>query len=188
MRSFLAFYFCPLRSGSSGNVLFAQAGDARILIDAGLSGRMVESLLQEVQAPPDTFSAILVTHEHSDHIKGVGILSKRWGIPVYATAGTWAEMDAKGTCGNILPENRRVIQSGENFYIRDLCVQPFSIPHDAREPVGYSLLYEGLAWVDRATCKSSYCRRWYIVEHNSVESRKGLWSLELETPPWQWSH
>ncbi|MBR4741567.1 MAG: thermonuclease family protein [Desulfovibrio sp.] len=58
----------------------------------------------------------------------------------------------------------------------------------AGKSLNYSLLYEGLAWVDRATCKSSYCRRWYIVEHNSVESRKGLWSLELETPPWQWSH
>jgi len=143
MRSCLSFYFCPLRSGSSGNVLFAQAGDVRLLIDAGLSGRMVESLLQEVQAPPDTFSGILVTHEHSDHIKGVGILSKRFHLPVYATEGTWLEMESKGNGSGILPENRRIIQAGERFFIHDLCVEPFSIPHDAREPVGYSLLYGG---------------------------------------------
>ncbi|MBR3664631.1 MAG: thermonuclease family protein [Desulfovibrio sp.] len=53
--------------------------------------------------------------------------------------------------------------------------------------LNYGLVDEGLAWVDRQTCKSSYCRRWYIVEHRAVTQRKGIWSLELETPPWQWS-
>ncbi|MBQ7738099.1 MAG: thermonuclease family protein [Desulfovibrionaceae bacterium] len=54
--------------------------------------------------------------------------------------------------------------------------------------VNYALVDEGLAWVDRRSCKSSYCRRWYLVEHNAVEARKGVWGLDLETPPWQWSN
>ncbi|MBQ7586140.1 MAG: thermonuclease family protein [Desulfovibrionaceae bacterium] len=54
--------------------------------------------------------------------------------------------------------------------------------------LNYALVDEGLAWVDRRTCKSSYCRRWYLVEHNAVQARKGIWGLDLETPPWQWSN
>lgn len=139
----MPFYFCPLRSGSSGNALLVQAGDTRVLVDAGLSGRSVERALSEIGAPPETLGAILITHEHSDHIAGVGVLSKRYGLPVYASEGTWLAMEHKPCVAGVSPQNRRAFRPGQDFYIRDLAVAPFSTPHDAAEPVGYALLYRG---------------------------------------------
>ncbi len=137
----MSFCFCPLRSGSSGNALFVQAGGVRILVDAGLSARTVEQALRDIGAAPDTLGGILVTHEHSDHIRGVGILSKRWALPVYATEKTWAAMKSKPGINGVALKNRRAFAPFQDFYIRDLAVSPFSIPHDAADPVGFSLLY-----------------------------------------------
>lgn len=139
----MSFCFCPLRSGSSGNALFVQAGGVRVLVDAGLSGRAVERALSEIGAAPDSISAILITHEHSDHIAGAGVLSKRWDIPVYANELTWEAMDAKACMRGVTLKNRRSFGSTEDFYVGDLAVSPFSIPHDAADPVGFSLLHGG---------------------------------------------
>lgn len=133
----MSISFCPLRSGSSGNALFVAGGETRVLLDAGLSGRTVEEALRAVGGDPTCLSAILVSHEHSDHIKGVGILSRRWNLPVYATEKTWLAMEKKPGMENISLKNRRVFTAGEGFYIRDLAVTPFSIPHDAADPVGF---------------------------------------------------
>lgn len=139
----MALCFCPLRSGSSGNVLFVQAGNTRVLVDAGLSGRAVERALDEIGVTMDTISAILVTHEHSDHIAGAGILSKRHDIPVYATEGTWAAMDTKACMKGVTLKNRRMFESGGDFYVQDLAVASFAIPHDAADPVGFALMHGG---------------------------------------------
>lgn len=139
----MPFCFCPLRSGSSGNALFVQAGDVRVLVDAGLSGRAVERALGELSVAPDTLSALLVTHEHSDHIQGAGILSRRYDIPIYATEKTWLAMEQKAAMKDVALKNRRAFLAGEDFYIRDLGVSSFSIPHDAADPVGYALLHGG---------------------------------------------
>jgi phosphoribosyl 1,2-cyclic phosphodiesterase len=74
----MRFTFCPLFSGSSGNAIFVGAGDTRILIDAGMPGRSIENALREIDILPETLSGIVVTHEHSDHVKGVGILSRKY--------------------------------------------------------------------------------------------------------------
>lgn len=140
---YMPFYFCPLRSGSSGNSLFVQAGTARVLVDAGLSGRAVERALAELDIPADSLSGILISHEHTDHVQGVGVLSRRYDLPVYATEGTWAAISDKPAFAAIPSKNIRVFSPGEDFYIRDLAVSPFSIPHDAANPVGFSLLYGG---------------------------------------------
>ncbi len=139
----MPLYFCPLRSGSSGNAVYIQAGDTAVLVDAGLSGRTVEQALREICASAESLSAILVSHEHSDHIKGVGVLSRRWDLPVYATEDTWAAMEDKPGATGIALKNRRTFAAGEDFYIRDLAVSPFSIPHDAADPVGFALLNGG---------------------------------------------
>ena len=86
----MRFTFCPLFSGSSGNALYMGAGDTRILIDAGLSGRTVSDALNSIGVLPETLSGILVTHEHSDHVKGVGILSRKYHLPIYANARTFS--------------------------------------------------------------------------------------------------
>ena len=97
--------FCPLFSGSSGNALYIGAGETRILIDAGLSGRAVSEALTGIGVLPETLNGILVTHEHSDHVKGVGILSRKYHLPVYANARTWEAMERQ--VGNIAPALRR---------------------------------------------------------------------------------
>ncbi|MBO4925997.1 MAG: MBL fold metallo-hydrolase [Clostridia bacterium] len=127
--------FCPLFSGSSGNALYISGGDTRILIDAGMAGRSIENALREIGVLPEMLSGIAVTHEHSDHVKGVGILSRKYHIPVYANEGTWNGMAR--SVGDIPPGCRRIVQTGEDFYIGDLALLPFAIPHDAAEPVGY---------------------------------------------------
>lgn len=129
--------FCPLYSGSSGNALFVQYGSTRLLIDAGKSGKMIDEALDMIGVDPRTLDALLITHEHSDHICGAGVLSRKYKLPVYATSGTWAAMDGK--LGKIPEEQKRTFDPFADFYIGDIGVVPFSIPHDAAEPVGYRL-------------------------------------------------
>ena len=129
--------FCPLYSGSSGNALFVQAGETRVLIDAGKSGRMIADALAFIGEDVKNLDAILVTHEHTDHVAGVGVLARKLKIPVYATGGTWRGMGWK--VGDIAPAQQRVFEAGQDFYIGKLGVSPFSIPHDAAEPVGFRL-------------------------------------------------
>ena len=87
--------FCPLYSGSSGNALFVQYGGTRLLIDAGKSGKMITEALDMIGVDPKTLDGILVTHEHTDHIAGVGVLARKFKLPVYATEATWNAMDEK---------------------------------------------------------------------------------------------
>ena len=78
-------YFCPLYSGSSGNALFCQYGETRLLIDAGKSGKTIEDALASIGADIRTISGVLITHEHSDHISGAGVLARKYHLPIYAT-------------------------------------------------------------------------------------------------------
>ena len=137
----MQFTFCPLFSGSSGNAVYVRAGDTRLLIDAGLSGRTISEGLASIGVLPETLSGILVTHEHSDHIKGVGILSRKYHVPIYANDRTWQAMER--SLGNIAPGSRRVFESGETFYIGNAGIMPYRISHDAAEPVGYRVYYGG---------------------------------------------
>lgn len=107
-----------------------------------MPGRAVEAQLRALGVAPDTLSGILITHEHSDHIKGVGILSRKYDLPVYANEGTWEAMQEK--IGGVALKNQRLFYTGEDFYIGELGVSPFAIPHDAAEPVGYALHYGAL--------------------------------------------
>ena len=130
-------YFCPLFSGSSGNALFVQYGNTRLLIDAGKPGRQIEEALRLIGVPAETLSAVLITHEHSDHIHGAGILARKYHMPVYATAETWKAMEDK--LGKIPPGVRHEFFAGQEFCLGELGISPFSIPHDAADPVGYRL-------------------------------------------------
>lgn len=122
-----------LSSGSDGNAVYIRAGAYSVLIDAGLSGKELERRMKIRDIDPASINAILVTHEHSDHIKGVGVLSRRYNIPIYANQGTWSGSEKK--LGKIKTENCQVF-SGD-FMIGDLAFSPYAISHDAEEPVGY---------------------------------------------------
>jgi len=148
-------YFCPLFSGSSGNALFCQYGDTRLLIDAGKPGRQIEEALGSIGVAPETLDGVLITHEHSDHIQGAGVISRKYGLPLYATSGTWAAMESK--IGKIAPELRQEIQAGRDFYLGDIGVAPFAIPHDAADPVGFRL-YGGSLSVSTATDLGHFSR------------------------------
>ena len=126
---------CVLASGSSGNSTFIGTETTRILIDAGLSAKQVTARLAEIGEHPNNLDAICVTHEHSDHIAGIRVLQKKHGMPVYANAGTLDGIRAA------LKETHELeccqFTTGSVFQIGDLEVEPFSIPHDAYEPVGF---------------------------------------------------
>lgn len=129
--------FCPLFSGSSGNALYVGTDRTKILIDAGLSGAKITAELAQIGVSPQELSAILVTHEHADHISGVGVLSRRYRLPVYASLGTWAAMSGK--LGAIDAACRVSFEAGEDFSLGDLDVRSFSTPHDAADPVSYTV-------------------------------------------------
>ena len=154
----MEMYFCPLFSGSSGNALFCQYGNTRLLIDAGKPGRPIEEALRSIGVAPETLSGILVTHEHSDHIAGVGVLARRFSLPVYATPGTWMAMEGK--IGKIPGQLRREFYAGRDFWLGDIGVVPFGIPHDAADPVGFRL-YGGSLSVSTATDLGHFSREVY---------------------------
>ncbi len=129
--------FCTIASGSSGNCSYIGTEYTKILVDAGVSGKRIAEGLAELQLTGADIDALFITHEHVDHIKGAGVFSRRFDVPIYATAETWAAMD--GSIGKISPGNRRIVYADEVCPINDICVKPFAIPHDAAGPVGYTL-------------------------------------------------
>lgn len=131
--------FATIASSSSGNCIYIGTEHTNILIDAGLSGKKIEAGLESLNLSGNDIDAIFVTHEHADHVSGVGVLSRRYDIPVYATEGTWANMP---DIGKLSYDNQRAVYADEVCFINELCVKPFEIPHDAREPVGYSVLLD----------------------------------------------
>lgn len=117
----MSLSIAPLYSSSSGNSTFIGSENTGILIDAGCAGKYIISALDQIGIDPRFIKGILVTHEHSDHIKGVGIVSRKFDIPVYANATTWQAMEKK--VGEISIKNRRIIDEND-FFIDDLCISP----------------------------------------------------------------
>jgi len=132
-----SFCICPLASGSKGNSLFVSCANSSILIDAGLSGIEIERRLNAVNISPENLTAIIITHEHSDHVKGAGILSRRFKLPVYITQKTY---EACSSLGKI--EHLHFFECGAPFKIDQMLISPFSISHDATDPAGLTLEYK----------------------------------------------
>ncbi len=135
--------FCSISSGSSGNCIYAGSSGTSILVDAGISGKRIEQGLCGLDLTTSDIDGILVTHEHSDHIKGLGVLARRYGIPIYGTKGTLDAIRESGSVGKIPEGLMRTIAADREFGIGDLTVRPFSISHDAADPVGYRIEHGG---------------------------------------------
>lgn len=128
--------FSILASGSSGNCTYIETSCQKIIVDAGLSGKKVQGLLAQIDRKMDDIDAIFVTHEHSDHVQGVGILSRKFNLPVYANKETWLAMDKN--IGIVKEENRRYVQPDEMLSLGDLDIMTYSVSHDAISPQFYA--------------------------------------------------
>ena len=146
---------CSIASGSSGNCIYVGSDNTHLLVDVGISGKRVEQGLNSLELTGKDIDGILITHEHSDHIKGLGVIARKHQIPVYATEGT-VEALSHMNLGKMPEGIFREIHEDEPFEINDLTVNPFTIPHDAaycsasasarsapRTPGGSSFLHAG---------------------------------------------
>jgi phosphoribosyl 1,2-cyclic phosphodiesterase len=177
---------CVLASGSGGNAIYVQQGATRVLIDAGLSGREIDARLRSIDVDVSKLMGIVVSHEHGDHISGVGVLARKVRCPVWLTRGTFGAGRSKFK-GR---ERIRFFDNDEAFVIGDLSFQPFAISHDASDPVNFvvddgqsrvgiatdmgtvSLLaYERLSTADLVVLEANY-------DHEMLMSGTYPWSLK----------
>jgi len=133
------FAVCMLASGSKGNAIFISNGSTSILVDAGLSGIEIERRLRSTGLNPEDLDAIIVSHEHTDHIQSVGVLSRRFDLPVYINSKT--KKAASSQLKNI--NDIRYFECGSAFMLKTLALHPFSISHDAEDPAGFTLKQNG---------------------------------------------
>ena len=133
--------FCTIVSGSSGNCAYAGLGGEHFLIDAGLSGKRLQQGLSQLNIPKP--SAIFLTHEHSDHIAGAGVVARRFGIPIYATPLTWRYFLRHKRLGPLEENQMKRITAGQPIKLGGATITAFDVPHDASQPVGYTFEAEG---------------------------------------------
>ena len=132
----MSLKFCSFASGSSGNSYLIKNEETAILIDAGISGKRIMEGLEATQTPPETVRAILVTHEHIDHVRSLPVMTRKIpGVEIYANEATWHRIERP-----VPEENIRNFRTGEDFELGGIRVRSFSVPHDAAEPVGFSLI------------------------------------------------
>ena len=128
-----------IASGSSGNCIYAGSESTQLLIDAGITAKRIEQALASREYDPGDLSAILITHEHSDHITGVSVLARRYHIPVYATEKTMDAVLAQRGMEKFDDSLVQIISPDHDFFVGDLLVHPFANYHDAADPVCYTL-------------------------------------------------
>lgn len=162
-----------IASGSSGNVIYVGSDTTHLLIDAGISGKRIESGVNELDLSMSDIDGILITHEHSDHIAGLGVIARKYSIPIYATKGTKeAILDPKSKCGDIDPDLICEIYPDDRLTIKDILIKPLSISHDAAEPVAYTFKCEGK--------KAAVCTDLGTFNDYTVECLKGMDAIFLE--------
>lgn len=180
-----AFNVSILASGSTGNSLFIESQNKKILVDAGLSGKKITSLLAEIDRKPDDLDAILVTHEHRDHIHGVGVLARKYKIDVFANEKTWEAMDPM--IGNVAVEQKHIFEMGKVLTFGDMDVESFGVSHDASAPQFYRFYKEGHSFV--MLTDTGYCSdhvRGIIKDADAylIESNHELEILRMGPYPW----
>ncbi|MGN0335342.1 MAG: MBL fold metallo-hydrolase [Lachnospiraceae bacterium] len=134
---------CSIASGSSGNCIYTGTDQAGILIDAGISAKRITEGLHSIGRDFNDIKGIFISHEHSDHVKGLGVLARKYHLPIYATAGTLKAIKSMTCLGKVDEELYHEISADEEIQIEDLTISPFAISHDAVEPVAYRLSSRG---------------------------------------------
>ncbi|MEI3604420.1 MBL fold metallo-hydrolase [Pseudogracilibacillus sp. SE30717A] len=177
--------FSVLASGSTGNAFYLESNETKLLVDVGLSGKKMDQLFNEINADPKELSGILVTHEHSDHIKGLGILARKYNLPIYANDLTWRAMESK--IGKISTEQRFHFESNSVMTLGDIDVESFSVSHDAADPMFFNFyngdkkvsLVTDLGYVSDKIKKTVEGANAYIFEANHDVSM-----LQMGHYPW----
>ncbi|KKK36844.1 metallohydrolase [Mesobacillus campisalis] len=137
----MTLHFSVLASGSTGNAIYVESGNQRFLVDAGLSGKQMDALFAQIGREMKNLSGILVTHEHSDHIKGLGIVARKYKLPIYANEKTWKAMD--GLIGEIPVEQKFTFDMETVKTFGNLDIESFGVSHDAAEPMFYVFHQDG---------------------------------------------
>lgn len=164
----MPLFFQTLASGSKGNAILIGSPKTQILLDAGLSGKELTRRLDQTPVKANRLSALVVTHEHQDHVRGLGILSRRFDLPVYLTQGTLDHLPSQiGQFASF-----KIFKAGFSFNIGDLHLQPFSISHDAQDPVGFVIEHEG--------SKLGVCTDLGVATHLVKQRLQGCHGLVLE--------
>lgn len=132
---------CSIASGSSGNCIYVGSDATHLLVDVGISGKRTESGLNLLGLTGGDIDGILVTHEHADHINGLGVMARKYGIPIYATRGTVEAIQKMDAVGEIDASLFHEVRADEKLTIKDLTVNPMKISHDAAQPVAYRVSY-----------------------------------------------
>ena len=163
---------CSIASGSSGNCIYVGSDATHLLVDVGISGKRTEAGLKELDVSPRDLDGILITHEHADHIAGIGVMARKYEVPIYATSGTIAAIKACSSVGKIEDELFVEIQADKKLTIKDIVVNPMRISHDAADPVAYRLSY-GMK-------KVAICTDLGVYNDYTIECLKGMDALLLE--------
>ncbi|PAV28462.1 MBL fold metallo-hydrolase [Virgibacillus profundi] len=177
--------FSVLASGSTGNAFYIESEQEKFLVDAGLSGKQMDKLFAEVHVDPSQLTGILVTHEHSDHIKGLGIIARKYNLPIYANEKTWKAMEK--SIGKISLDQKFLFGMEEVKTFGDLDIESFGVSHDAAEPMFYTFRHDGkkvalvtdLGYVSERIKKTVEDADAYIFESNHDVSM-----LRMGRYPW----
>ena len=164
--------FFSVASGSSGNCICLGSDQCHVMIDAGISGKRIEEGMNTYDYTTSDMDGVLITHEHSDHIQGLGVVARKYGLPIYATQGTADAILQSSSVGKIDPSLFHVIEAGKTFFIGNLEIYPMSISHDAADPVAY-LVSDGRHRVGVVTDLGYY-------DADIVSHMEGLDALLLE--------
>ena len=163
---------CSIASGSSGNCIYVGSEATHLLVDVGISGKKAEAGLNSLGLTGRDLDGILVTHEHMDHVAGLGVMARKYDVPIYATPGTLEEIQKMENLGKIDPELFREVKEDVKLTIKDLTVNPMKISHDAAQPVGYRIAY--------GNKKVGICTDLGVYNDYTVECLKGMDALLLE--------
>lgn len=137
----MSMRFSVLASGSTGNAFYIATDKTKLLVDAGLSGKQMDKLFDQVDANPSELDGILVTHEHSDHIKGLGIIARKYNLPIYANEKTWKSMDK--SLGKLTADQKFQFEANHVKTFGDMDVESFSVSHDAVDPMFFTFHHNG---------------------------------------------
>lgn len=163
---------CSIASGSSGNCIYVGSEATHLLVDVGISGKRTEAGLKELEVSPKDLDGILVTHEHADHIAGIGVLARRYEVPIYATSGTIKAIQECSSVGKIDEGLFVEVQADKKLTIKDIVVNPMRISHDAAEPVAYRFSY--------GSKRVAICTDLGVYNDYTVECLRGMDALLLE--------